>query len=176
MPVKITVNRPHATAVKLGIIVVIVFACIGLFLHFSKNNSGPVLTQLSNDEFPTERSSLIPIISLDIPQSAKETDWVSSLQQSIKGEKEANLPYGRVDLLTTKYAIEVDYFDKWKEGLGQAIYYGKESNKIPCLALIVEDNFSEDEINTIDALCTEKGVRLILLKNKNSLDSHSGLS
>ena len=43
----------------------------------------------------------------------------------------------RVDCLTNKYAIEVDWAKKWAEGIGQALYYGLMTGKKPAVALIV---------------------------------------
>lgn len=45
----------------------------------------------------------------------------------------------RVDCLTDKYAVEFDFAYKWAECIGQAIYYGKKTNKRPACALILEN-------------------------------------
>jgi hypothetical protein len=43
----------------------------------------------------------------------------------------------RVDCITNKYAIEVDWAKKWAEGIGQALYYSIRTKKRPAVALIV---------------------------------------
>jgi hypothetical protein len=43
----------------------------------------------------------------------------------------------RVDCLTDKYAIEVDFAKKWAEGIGQSLYYSEMTYKKPAVALIV---------------------------------------
>lgn len=45
----------------------------------------------------------------------------------------------RVDCLTDKYAIEFDFYNKWAEGIGQALHYGYKTKKIPRLILILEN-------------------------------------
>lgn len=42
----------------------------------------------------------------------------------------------RVDCLTKKYAIEVDWARKWAEAIGQSLYYAQSTNKKAAIALI----------------------------------------
>jgi hypothetical protein len=46
----------------------------------------------------------------------------------------------RVDILTDKYAIEVDWANKWAEGIGQSLYYGLMTKKIPGVVLILKSD------------------------------------
>jgi len=46
----------------------------------------------------------------------------------------------RVDCLTSTYAIEVDFSNKWAESIGQSLFYGIETNKKPAVLLIMEQN------------------------------------
>jgi len=43
---------------------------------------------------------------------------------------------GRIDLLTEDFAIEVDFIQKWHEGIGQALHYASATGKRPALALV----------------------------------------
>ncbi len=45
----------------------------------------------------------------------------------------------RVDCLTEKYAVEFDFANKWHECIGQALYYGQKTKKIPACVLIMEN-------------------------------------
>lgn len=51
----------------------------------------------------------------------------------------------RVDILTKEYAIEVDWADKWAEGLGQSLYYSITTNKKPGLVLLIKDIKKESQ-------------------------------
>lgn len=51
----------------------------------------------------------------------------------------------RVDCLTSNLAVEFDFAPKWAECIGQALYYGKKTKRIPACALIME-NPIKDEI------------------------------
>ncbi len=45
----------------------------------------------------------------------------------------------RVDILTDKYAIEVDFAHKFYEAVGQALLYAARTGKQPGILLILED-------------------------------------
>jgi len=44
----------------------------------------------------------------------------------------------RVDCLTSTYAIEVDFANKWAESIGQSLYYSIETGKSAAVLLIIE--------------------------------------
>jgi len=53
--------------------------------------------------------------------------------------KEVRLDDGtRVDLLFPNQACEIDWANKWAEGIGQAIYYSKKTGKDPLVLLLVK--------------------------------------
>lgn len=45
----------------------------------------------------------------------------------------------RVDCLTKRYAVEVDFAPKWAECIGQALYYGITTKHKPAALLILEN-------------------------------------
>lgn len=45
----------------------------------------------------------------------------------------------RVDCLTERYAVEVDFAQKWAECIGQSLYYGISTNRKPAALLIMEN-------------------------------------
>ena len=52
-------------------------------------------------------------------------------------EKEHRLDDGtRVDLLFPRQACEIDWADKWAEGVGQSIYYGLKTRRGPLVILL----------------------------------------
>ena len=44
----------------------------------------------------------------------------------------------RIDCLTNKLAVEFDFAPKWHECIGQALYYGKKTKRMPACVLILE--------------------------------------
>ena len=96
--------------------------------------------------------------------------WTTALAERLNGVAEHRIDRGRDDVLTDKYAIEIDFPEKWHEGIGQAIHYGTETDRISVLALInnSENNkeraqFS-DLIEKVEKLCLEHEIELIILK------------
>ncbi len=60
---------------------------------------------------------------------------------SVNGLVEFRLENGtKVDCLTNEYAIEVDWAQKWYEGITQALYYAMLTNRKAKLLLILKDN------------------------------------
>lgn len=54
-------------------------------------------------------------------------------------EKEYRLDDGtRVDLLFPRQACEIDWANKWAEGVGQSIYYGLKTRKAPLVILLAK--------------------------------------
>ena len=88
--------------------------------------------------------SILGIFLFAFPASAKHLYLERDYQNYWCGQKggvtEYKLPdKTRVDCLTDKYAVEFDFAPKWAECTGQAIYYGKQTNRTPACVLILEN-------------------------------------
>lgn len=71
----------------------------------------------------------------------------------------------RVDLLSDRYAYEVDWSHKYAEGIGQALYYSSVTNRRPGLILLVYDSEAEQRfIYRAQTVCTAHGITLHLEK------------
>lgn len=74
---------------------------------------------------------LIPVFAYAAhlhPEKAYQQAWCDSND----GVMEVVLSGGsRVDCLTETHAIEVEFAEKWKEAVGQALYYGKKTGRAP---------------------------------------------
>lgn len=46
----------------------------------------------------------------------------------------------RVDIITTEYAIEIDFGIKWYESIGQSLYYSLQTGLKPGIVLITNNN------------------------------------
>jgi hypothetical protein len=55
-----------------------------------------------------------------------------------QAKMEVPVKYGRIDLLTDDYVIEVDRLEKFHEAIGQALHYAKETGKKPAIAIFIE--------------------------------------
>lgn len=55
------------------------------------------------------------------------------------GQTEVKMEDGtRADCVTTNYAVEVDFAQKWAEGIGQSLHYARLTGKQPAILLIIE--------------------------------------
>lgn len=57
----------------------------------------------------------------------------------MKGKMEARVDDGRVDVLTGTHAIEVEFASKWKQAIGQVLWYSMQTNRKAAIVLILED-------------------------------------
>ncbi len=73
-------------------------------------------------------------------QSSKlyEKDYADYIQSLIGGVREYSVQGGRVDLLTKEFAFEVEWANKWKNAIGQSIWYGLQTNRKPGIILIMK--------------------------------------
>jgi hypothetical protein len=62
-----------------------------------------------------------------------------------KAKMEVPVKYGRIDLLTDDYAIEVDSLEKFHEAIGQALHYAKETGKKPGIAIFLMEPKQSDQ-------------------------------
>jgi hypothetical protein len=62
-----------------------------------------------------------------------------------RAKMEVPVRYGRVDLLTDEYVIEVDRLENFHEAIGQALHYAKETGKKPAIAIFMEEQRDEDK-------------------------------
>jgi len=70
------------------------------------------------------------VLNKSVPELIKKVDW------------EVTVKNGRIDCVTDRYAIEVDFANKWKECISQGRWYGLQTGKISGCALIVGPNDS----------------------------------
>ena len=169
MSIVVKKKKPITHGIKVAVVTVAIFVIIGLVVKFTKksNQENPNPFQSFNQLLTENSHSLVPIVRLHVLADAPESAWVTALSEFTGGKKEVKVDFGRADILTDNYAIEVDFLRKWKEGLGQALHYADVTNLIPVLALIAPNPVDEDLLKQIEGLCTKQGVKLILLVPDN---------
>lgn len=70
----------------------------------------------------------------------------------------------RIDLLTDRWAVEVDWAYKWTEAVGQCMWYSLNTNREPGIVLLVKDWDSERKyIYRCRAVCTKLDIFLWLV-------------
>lgn len=80
---------------------------------------------------------LLPSLAFagDVPESVYRDAWCARNH----GITEVVLSGGsRVDCLTETHAVEVEFAKKWKESIGQSLYYAKKTGRTPGIVLVKE--------------------------------------
>lgn len=90
------------------------------------------------------------LIQISIPAHAKhqypEKEYQQYWCEKQGGETEYALEDGtRVDCLLPNMAIEFDFAPKWAECIGQALYYGKKTDRNPVCILIMEEPLKDEK-------------------------------
>lgn len=67
----------------------------------------------------------------------------------------------RADLVNSEYAIEVEWAEKWKESIGQSIYYSIVHNKKPGIILLRKKGLDvSHHIYRCQTVCAKVGITL----------------
>ena len=131
--------------------IAIAFVVLTLFLRgvlFITHTASTVFTN------PTEKEANEIVAT---QRYGTETYWQDIIQKEIGGEKEYRLDDGtRVDLLFEDKACEIDWANKWAEGIGQSIYYGLKTERPPLVILLAKKDGWEkyrDRVEYCDIEC-----------------------
>jgi len=178
MPTEVTV---HPTA-KIALIAVVIAVAAGSALVGVKRLLSPseeVTPQSpSLASTPVETQTLpeflLPVVQVPVDPDASESDWAESLAAVISGRTEVATDYGRVDVVTDRFAIEVDRLAKWHEAIGQATHYSETTQKRPAIALIVLRTDNTTKLELIEETCTTKGIRLVILQTTKAQQGSGG--
>lgn len=77
--------------------------------------------------------------------------------------KEVKCRGGRCDILTDKYAIEVDRASKWHEAIGQAVHYSITLKRKPCIALFDFHKLSTEKREALKSVCAKLGIKIMFI-------------
>jgi len=108
--------------------------------------------------------------SIERPRESHYRDALAAVLRA-RGETvqtEVVLKGGRADIVTEKYAIEVDRACKWHEAIGQALHYAMQLRLKPCIALIDADSLTADQLAALKSLCARRRIEIFLLKQQEN--------
>ena len=71
-------------------------------------------------------------------QKISEAQYICMINEELQGQMVYRVTSGRVDILTETHAIEVERAHKWKQSIGQALWYGLQTSKEPGIIIIIE--------------------------------------
>ncbi len=82
--------------------------------------------------------SFLCTCGLALLSAQSEAAYITALAKHLGAQQEVAVTNGRVDLETATHAIEVERAPKWKNSIGQALWYGMQRNKRPGIILVIE--------------------------------------
>lgn len=100
--------------------------------------------------------------------TSRETEWSKWVAFKLGGEAEARTFDGsRCDVLTDEFAIEVEWVKKWKESVGQALFYAAAFGRKPKIILLTRGKPNE-ELYYLRAsvVCNAGGIELETLDTR----------
>ena len=80
---------------------------------------------------------LFLFLNSQIVSAQPESFYIKEIQAVLGGKMEVVLSGGRADIVNEQYAIEVEFADHWKNSIGQALWYGLQTNKQPGIAVVM---------------------------------------
>lgn len=84
---------------------------------------------------------VVMLVACGTTKKHDEKYYQTQLCTKLNGVMEQSLlDRTRIDCLTDKYAIEVEFSKKWAESIGQSLYYAEMTGKKPAIGLIIRDN------------------------------------
>ena len=87
-----------------------------------------------------------------------EADYIIKIHELIGGEIEVSVPNGRVDIVTDDYAYEVEWAYKWKNAIGQSLWYGLQTDKKAGIILIRESSVEFKFVQMVVSTLTHSGL------------------
>jgi len=102
--------------------------------------------------------------NISISKKHNERYYQTKFCNKLNGKMEVRLKdKTRIDCLTDKYAIEVDFAKKWAEGIGQSLYYGYMSGRQPAVALICGKN-DERFLKRLEKVAKKENIKIFIIQ------------
>lgn len=102
-----------------------------------------------------------------------ERDFLVKIQKLIGGEMEVTVPGGRADLLLDKVVFEVERANRWKHAVGQALWYGLQTERRPGIILIGQNESDYRYLDQLQLLVDRQGLSCEILYYPDDFESGS---
>jgi len=155
-------------AVFAGLIAVL---AVSLRKEPSATTLDPAPTPGESTQSSADSETLLPVVEVCVREGAVEAVWIEAAASKLKGQPEMAVQGGRMDIGTEHFAIEIDFLDKWHEGVGQSLHYAAESGLRPALGLVLrgEDRRNSPQARAklaeADKVASKQGIRVFVLES-----------
>jgi len=168
MPTEVTVHPTAKIALTAVLIAVVVgggLVGIKRLVHGSQTEDSMIPpSAIRTGEVGALSQFLLPVVRVPVSPEAHEHEWTEALAATLDGRTEVATDHGRIDVVTDRFAIEVDRLAKWHEAIGQASHYAETTKKRPAIALIVLPGEGVEKLELIEDTCDSKAIKLLILE------------
>lgn len=100
-----------------------------------------VINWLFANNLPLRLSTIFVLFVIGHSCLAQNEAWyIESINTNhFGGRTEVSLQGGRADIVNADYAIEVEFASKWKNAIGQSLWYGLQLERQPGIVLVMKD-------------------------------------
>jgi hypothetical protein len=96
-----------------------------------------------------------------------EKDYQKEFAKQVKGKMEVKTSDNtRCDVVTDTHAIEMDWADKWYQGVGQSLYYALMLKKKPGVVLIVKTESDKKYLHRLKMVADKYNIRTWIINSK----------
>lgn len=108
----------------------------------------------------------------------RESDWILKLWRYVDrstdklliGKERRLWDNTRIDILTSTYAVEVDWIYKWQEAIGQSLWYSCVTGKKPGICLLCTDIKNQfNHIYRCHTVCIKYNIDVWLVDTQTSI-------
>lgn len=103
------------------------------------------------------------LLGFTLPCQGKlfEADYQNAWAKTHGGKTEVRMADGtRCDVVTATHAVEVEWANKWAEGIGQALWYSFQTNKKAGLVLILRSDKDQKHVLRVRSLIAAKKLEI----------------
>lgn len=173
MAIHVTIHPAARTGLKLVATALAVAIPLGFVLRGAPPKAEPpkTLAAVRGLDAGTDAATLLGALDLCVPESAREAEWIAATASRLSGQPEVSIPNGRVDIVTDRFAIEIDWAAKWHEGIGQSLHYADATGRRAALGLIVDGNGEDGgaalrHVRAADDVASSRGIRVFMLRRR----------
>lgn len=157
--VLLTVQLWLPIAVSVGVVVGTFIALKAIYRHF---------TRLDLSHHSRSQIAGIKVFYFPVGEHAYETEWIRALATAMRATAEVRIPHGRVDVLSNKYAVEVDRLGKWHDAMGQSQHYAHATGRSALVAFIIPTVVDEKvvkKLRHIKSIYDNHQIAVVLLRS-----------
>ena len=173
MPIQVTIHPAARAGLRLVSTALAAAISLGFVLRSLSSKTQELEPEIGSvvsvaEPYPEiDVATLLGTLDLCVREAAHEAEWVSAAATRLAGHPEFSISNGRVDVVTDRFAIEIDWAAKWHEGIGQSLHYADATGLRAALGLIVDGGESAlRHVRAADDVASSRGIKVFILRRR----------